>query len=116
MERPERPLLLISQATADEVYRAADSYPAGYVPPQLIKLYDRSFRFCFTNRQMAEAVTDYVFSDPTCDPARRRPRMLLPCPASRSPGRTTITPSTCRGSSAGRSTSAARSPARRESA
>ena len=41
--RGERPLLLISQATADEVYRAADSYPAGYKPPQLIKLYDRSF-------------------------------------------------------------------------
>ena len=59
----EKPLLLISQATADEVYRAADSYPVGYVPPKLIKLYDRSFRFCFTNKQIAEAVTDYVFSD-----------------------------------------------------
>ena len=66
--RGERPLLLISQATADEVYRAAESYPAGYVPPQLIKLYDRSFRFCFTNKQMAEAVTDYVFSDPALRP------------------------------------------------
>lgn len=64
----ERPLLLISQATAGEVYRAADSYPVGYVPPQLIKLYDRSFRFCFTNKQMAEAVTDYVFSDPALRP------------------------------------------------
>src|SRR5262245_15865320 len=58
----EKPLLFISQATADEVYRASDSYPVGYVPPQLIKLYDRSFRFCFTNQQLAEAVTDYVFS------------------------------------------------------
>jgi hypothetical protein len=63
-----KPLLFISQATADEVYRAADSYPAGYVPPQLIKLYDRSFRFCFTNKQMAEAVTDFVFSDPDLRP------------------------------------------------
>jgi hypothetical protein len=59
----QKPLLFISQATADEVYRAADNYPIGYVPPQLIKLYDRSFRFCFTNKQMAEAVTDFVFSD-----------------------------------------------------
>jgi len=58
-----KPLLFISQATAEEVYRPADNYPPGYVPPQLIKLYDRSFRFCFTNMQMAEAVTDYVFSD-----------------------------------------------------
>jgi hypothetical protein len=65
----QKPLLFISQATADEVYRAADSYPAGYVPPQLIKLYDRSFRFCFTNRQMAEAVTDYVFSDADLRPS-----------------------------------------------
>lgn len=58
-----KPLLFISQATADQVYRPADNYPVGYVPPQLIKLYDRSFRFCFTNKQIAEAVTDYVFSD-----------------------------------------------------
>jgi len=64
----QEPLLFISQATADEVYRAADNYPIGYVPPQLIKLYDRSFRFCFTNKQMAEAVTDYVFSDPDLKP------------------------------------------------
>jgi hypothetical protein len=63
-----KPLLFISQATADEVYRAADSYPAGYVPPELIKLYDRSFRFCFTNKQMAEAVTDFVFTDPDLKP------------------------------------------------
>ena len=62
------PLLFISQATADEVYRPADNYPVGYVAPQLIKLYDRSFRFCFTNKQMAEAVTDFVFSDPTLLP------------------------------------------------
>ena len=112
----EKPLLFISQATADEVYRAADSYPVGYVPPQLIKLYDRSFRFCFTNKQMAEAVTDYVFSDkdlrpgPIPAPSRRRCRMRLPCPVSRSPGRTTITRSICRGSSAARSTSAASEP------
>ena len=64
----ERPLLFISQATADEVYRPTDNYPLGYVAPQLIKLYDRSYRFCFTNKQMAEAVTDFVFSDSTLRP------------------------------------------------
>jgi hypothetical protein len=64
----QKPLLFISQATADEVYRVADNYPIGYVPPQLIKLYDRSFRFCFTNKQIAEAVTDFVFSDPQLRP------------------------------------------------
>lgn len=65
----DRPLLFISNATADEVYRAADNYPVGYVPPQLIKLYDRSYRFCFTNKQMAESVTDFVFSDAKLSPS-----------------------------------------------
>jgi len=63
-----KPLLFISQATADEVYRPADNYPPGYSSPRLIRLYGRSFRFCFTNKQMAEAVTDFVFSDEKLKP------------------------------------------------
>ena len=75
-----KPLLFIAQATAEEVYRPADNYPVGYVPPQLIKLYDRSFRFCFTNMQMAEAVTDYVFSDDTLRPGPTPPATAPPMP------------------------------------
>jgi hypothetical protein len=47
------PLFLITTATADEVGVGQD----------LMKVYEgRTFRFCFTNRQMAEAVTDFVWS------------------------------------------------------
>jgi hypothetical protein len=58
----QKPLLLLSTATADTVLR--DDFTA--VP--LIGLYDRSYRFCFTNRQMAEAVTDFVLTDPALRP------------------------------------------------
>ncbi|QJW95362.1 hypothetical protein [Frigoriglobus tundricola] len=65
----ERPLFLIATATADSVYPDEDNYAAGYKePPKLIGLYDRAFRFCFTNRQMAEAVTDFVLTDPGLRP------------------------------------------------
>jgi hypothetical protein len=63
-----KPLLLISTATADAVYPDVDNYTPDYKPPKLIELYDRSFRFCFTNRQMAEAVTDFVLTDPGLRP------------------------------------------------
>lgn len=47
------PLFLITTATADQVDLDVD----------LMKVYDqRSFRFCFTNRQMAEAMADFVWS------------------------------------------------------
>lgn len=58
----EKPLLLLATATADTVYRE------DYTPAKLIELYDRSFRFCFTNRQMADAATDFVFTDPALRP------------------------------------------------
>jgi hypothetical protein len=62
--RGDRPLLFITTATADEV--ATDT---GDTPNPLIDLYDdRSFRFCFTNRQMADAVIDFVFSHPQLRP------------------------------------------------
>ncbi len=59
----QKPLLLLTTATADSVYPDEDSYSPDYQPPKLIALYDRSYRFCFTNRQMADAVTDFVFND-----------------------------------------------------
>jgi hypothetical protein len=51
------PLLLLTTATADE-----DARPDGS-SVGLTDLYPgRSYRFCFTNRQMAEAATDFVWS------------------------------------------------------
>ena len=66
----QKPLLLLATATADSVYpeREEDTYAADYQPPKLIELYDRSYRFCFTNKQMAGAVTDFVFTDATLRP------------------------------------------------
>jgi hypothetical protein len=62
-----RPLYFLATATADKVEPDDDNASGGQVPP-LISLYDRSFRFCFTNQQMARAVTDFVLSDPTLRP------------------------------------------------
>ncbi|AWM36117.1 hypothetical protein GobsT_61160 [Gemmata obscuriglobus] len=64
----QKPLLLLATATADAVYPDEDNYAVDYQPPKLIDLYDRSFRFCFTNKQMAGAITDFVFADPTLRP------------------------------------------------
>lgn len=51
------PLLLLTTATADEGQRRDGQ------PDALTKLYPgRTYRFCFTNQQMAEAVTDFVWS------------------------------------------------------
>ncbi len=63
----QKPLLLLSTATADVVDPGENS-ASGYSPSKLIELYERSYRFCFTNKQMADAVTDFVFSDPTLRP------------------------------------------------
>jgi hypothetical protein len=50
---PFAPLLLLTTATADQVD----------VDQQLMTIYPgRTFRFCFTNRQMAEAVADFIWS------------------------------------------------------
>ena len=61
------PLLLLTTATSDEV-RGPDDHLVS-----LNGLYPgRTFRFCFTNRQMAEAVTDFLWSQdelrPDADP------------------------------------------------
>jgi hypothetical protein len=62
-----RPLLFLVTATADKV-DPEDNNASGDQGPSLISVYDQSFRFCFTNRQMAAAVTDFVLSDPTLRP------------------------------------------------
>ena len=60
------PLLFITTATAD-LCRADDDDLDGR---RLIDIYPgRSFRFCFTNRQMADAVIDYVWRTPDLHPA-----------------------------------------------
>jgi hypothetical protein len=63
----DRPLLLLTTATADRVapYREgetgrADSAEMATVP--MTQLYPgRTFRFCFTNQQMAAAVSDFIW-------------------------------------------------------
>src|SRR5262249_38717084 len=67
----QKPVLLLTQATAETV--EPENYESGTPPPKLIKLYDRSFRFCFTNKQMAKAVTDFALTDP---PLRPGPAVL----------------------------------------
>lgn len=64
----QKPVLLLSTATADSVYPDVENYSPDYQPPKLIELYPRSYRFCFTNRQMAEAVADFVLTDPGLRP------------------------------------------------
>jgi hypothetical protein len=55
----QKPILLITTATAEEISSE----------DQLIDIYkERSFRFCFTNRQMAQAVLDFVWSRPELRP------------------------------------------------
>ncbi len=62
----ERPLLMLTNATADTVapFREGDvirnSLAASGVP--MTRLYPgRTFRFCFTNQQMATAVSDFIW-------------------------------------------------------
>src|SRR5262245_18806819 len=65
LDMAHHPLLLLTQATADHVH--LDPLPPGFenhfdgIP--LVKIYDqRTIRFCFTNRQMAQTVTSYIWS------------------------------------------------------
>jgi hypothetical protein len=76
----QRPLLLLTTATADHVVteaedaapESAEGGPAAGTP--LLQVYPgRTFRFCFSNRQMAAAVTHFLWSRddlrPDSDPA-----------------------------------------------
>jgi hypothetical protein len=74
------PLLAITTATADQVVVEKDEWTTITIGGQefrerkrdkldLMKVYpDRSFRFCFTNSQMARAVTDFIWSEPDLRP------------------------------------------------
>jgi hypothetical protein len=51
-----KPLMLITSATAIQVYLDGEN-------KELMKIYpDRSFRFCFTNHQMAKAVAEFIWN------------------------------------------------------
>lgn len=68
----DRPLLFITTGTAEELLADADSESPDQLRPShgLLDVYDhRSFRFCFSNRQMADAVLDFVWSNPDLRPA-----------------------------------------------
>jgi hypothetical protein len=65
------PLLLITTATANTIYAesAEERGPGGPAATLLMDVYrNRSFRFCFTNRQMAQAVVDFLWSQPDLRP------------------------------------------------
>jgi hypothetical protein len=72
-----RPLLLLTTASADKVARdPAAGEPvdgdadAGQV--ELTRLYPgRTFRYCFTNRQMAAAIMQFILQDPNLRPDSR---------------------------------------------
>ncbi|MGL6072784.1 MAG: hypothetical protein ACRC8S_01355 [Fimbriiglobus sp.] len=62
--RGEKPLLFITTATADET---TDRQP-------LVSIHKAStFRFCFTNKQMANAVVDFAWKNPTLFPPDSKP-------------------------------------------
>ncbi|CAN5386853.1 hypothetical protein BH11PLA2_BH11PLA2_08270 [soil metagenome] len=72
-----RPLFCITNATAIDVAAASDA-PQSTVP--LLSIYPgRSFRFCFNNRQMAEAMLDFVWQHPDlCPGSLKKPLALRP--------------------------------------
>jgi hypothetical protein len=65
------PVFLISNATSDRVATATGSVVPAYGETEdLMGIYrDRSFRFCFTNTQMAEAVLRFVWSQEDLKPS-----------------------------------------------
>jgi hypothetical protein len=81
------PLLLITTATADKVRLDEQQHPV--LTPHMVDqskepwqdlmgVYPgRTFRFCFTNRQMAEAVVDFVWSRPYLRPHGSDPHAAL---------------------------------------
>lgn len=69
-----RPLLLLTTATANDVLLDDDpTAPTSVMgirkPRDLMKVYEgRTYRFCFTNEQMAEAVVDFLWDRPELKP------------------------------------------------
>ena len=69
----QRPLLLLTAATAERVEPHVDAGAAPIGPEDwgilLTDIYaGRTFRFCFTNRQMAADVVDFLWSQPELRP------------------------------------------------
>jgi hypothetical protein len=64
IEESQRPILLLTTATADRVPGDATKSDPDRVPlTDLIELYpNRSFRFCFSNRQIGESITRFIWS------------------------------------------------------
>jgi hypothetical protein len=63
------PLLFITTASADDVPDVEGTNEGFRGKKPLVEIYrDRTFRFCFTNRQMAEAVVGFVWSRPDLVP------------------------------------------------
>ena len=59
----ERPLLLLTSATADRVAGPSADEMTTAAEVKLTQLYPgRTFRFCFSNEQMADAVSDFIWS------------------------------------------------------
>ncbi len=59
-----KPLMLITSATADQIYLDEQEQ-------DLMNIYPgRGFRFCFTNKQMAKAVADFIWSRDDLRPDR----------------------------------------------
>src|SRR5262249_23285589 len=85
LDESRQPLLLLTNATADSV---AAPEPPGAAPARDVgsplrepskmdltriypgKAFPHTFRFCFTNRQMATSVTRFIWSQPTLRPDR----------------------------------------------
>jgi hypothetical protein len=69
LPQEDRPLLLLTTATADSSDSAEDFDQAHSI--KLESLYpERTFRACFTNRQMARALTRFIWSKPELKPDR----------------------------------------------
>lgn len=72
----QKPLFFITNASAEKVHTGVedtdDPTAAGGQTTDLLRIYDgRTYRFCFNNKQMAEAMLDFVRQSPTL-----RPRLL----------------------------------------
>ncbi|HBI42467.1 MAG TPA: hypothetical protein DDY78_06360 [Planctomycetales bacterium] len=67
MAPTERPLLLLTTATADRVSLPESPQENGSV--DLTRVYpDRTFRYCFTNKQMADAVMGFLWNQDSLRP------------------------------------------------
>lgn len=72
----QKPLFFLTNASAEKVHTGVEESDnpadAGGQTTELLRIYDgRTYRFCFNNKQMAEAMLDFVRQSPNL-----RPRLL----------------------------------------